>query len=37
LFHDEARSDIRPPERQVLRVIGVDHFLSVEAAPAASG
>ena len=35
LFHDEARRDIRPLERQVLRVIGVADFLSVKtAAPA---
>ena len=35
LFHDEARREIRPLERQVLRVIGVADFLSVKtAAPA---
>ena len=32
LFHDEARRDIRPLERQVLRVIGVADFLSVKTA-----
>jgi deazaflavin-dependent oxidoreductase (nitroreductase family) len=36
LFHDEARRDIRPLERQVLRVIGVADFLSLKAAPAAA-
>jgi deazaflavin-dependent oxidoreductase (nitroreductase family) len=30
LFHDEARRDIRPLERQVLRTIGVADFLSVK-------
>jgi hypothetical protein len=35
LFHDEARRDIRPLERQVLRVIGVADFLSAKTAPAA--
>jgi deazaflavin-dependent oxidoreductase (nitroreductase family) len=30
LFHDEARRGIRPPERQVLRAIGVADFLSVK-------
>jgi hypothetical protein len=30
LFHDEARRDIRPLERQVLRAIGVADFLSVK-------
>ena len=34
LFHDEARRDIRPLERQVLRVIGVADFLSLKTAPA---
>ena len=34
LFHDEARRDIRPLERQVLRVIGVADFLSLTTAPA---
>jgi deazaflavin-dependent oxidoreductase (nitroreductase family) len=36
LFHDEARRDIRPLERQVLRVIGVADFLSAKTAPAAA-
>jgi deazaflavin-dependent oxidoreductase (nitroreductase family) len=36
LFHDEARRDIRPLERQVLRVIGVADFLSLKVAPAAA-
>ena len=36
LFHDEARRDIRPLERQVLRVIGVADFLSLKTAPAAA-
>ena len=36
LFHDEARHDIRPLERQVLRVIGVADFLSLKTAPAAA-
>ena len=35
LVHDEARRDIRPLERQVLRVIGVADFLSLTIAPAA--
>jgi deazaflavin-dependent oxidoreductase (nitroreductase family) len=35
LFHDQARRDIRPLERQVLRVLGVADFLSLETAPAA--
>jgi deazaflavin-dependent oxidoreductase (nitroreductase family) len=35
LFHDEARRDIRPLERQVLRVIGVADFLSAKMAPSA--
>ena len=35
LFHDEARRDIRPVERQVLRVLGVADFLSLKTAPAA--
>jgi deazaflavin-dependent oxidoreductase (nitroreductase family) len=37
LFHDETRRDIRPLERQVLRVIGVADFLSLKTAPAAPG
>jgi deazaflavin-dependent oxidoreductase (nitroreductase family) len=36
LFHDETRRDIRPLERQVLRVIGVADFLSLKAAPGAA-
>jgi len=36
LFHDEARRDVRPLERQVLRVIGVADFLSLKTAPAAA-
>jgi deazaflavin-dependent oxidoreductase (nitroreductase family) len=35
LFHDETRRDIRPLERQVLRVISVADFLSLKVAPAA--
>jgi deazaflavin-dependent oxidoreductase (nitroreductase family) len=35
LFHDQARRDIRPVERQVLRVLGVADFLSLKTAPAA--
>ena len=34
LFHDEERRDIRPLERQVLRVLGVADFLSLKKAPA---
>jgi deazaflavin-dependent oxidoreductase (nitroreductase family) len=34
LFHDETRRNIRPLERQVLRVIGVADFLSLRTAPA---
>jgi deazaflavin-dependent oxidoreductase (nitroreductase family) len=37
LFHDEIRRDIRPLERQVLRIIGVADFLSLKTAPAAPG
>ena len=33
LFHDETRRDIRPLERQVLRVIRVADFLSLKVAP----
>jgi deazaflavin-dependent oxidoreductase (nitroreductase family) len=29
LFHDESRSGIRPPERQVLRALRVTDFLSL--------
>ena len=35
LFHDETRRDIRPLERQVLRIISVADFLSLEVGPAA--
>jgi deazaflavin-dependent oxidoreductase (nitroreductase family) len=35
LFHDESRRDIRPLERQVLRIISVADFLSLKVAPAA--
>jgi deazaflavin-dependent oxidoreductase (nitroreductase family) len=34
LFRDEARRDIRPLERQVLRVMGIGDFLSVKTVPA---
>ena len=34
LFHDEARRDIRPLERQLLRALGVADFLSLKEAPA---
>lgn len=33
LFHDEARRDIRPVERQVLRAIGVADFLALKTVP----
>ena len=36
LYRDETRHDIRPLERQVLRVIGVADFLSLTTEPAAS-
>lgn len=36
VFHDETRRDIRPLERQALRVLGVTDFLSLTTAPAAS-
>ncbi len=36
LYHDEARRDIRPLERQVLRAIGVADFLSLKTAAAAA-
>jgi deazaflavin-dependent oxidoreductase (nitroreductase family) len=36
LYYDESRRDIRPVERQVLRIIGVADFLSLETAPAAA-
>ena len=35
VFHDESRHNIRPVERQVLRVLGVADFLSLKRAPAA--
>ena len=40
LFHDQSRRDIRPLERQVLRILGVAEFLSLQtkaSAPAAPG
>ena len=37
LYRDETRHDIRPLERQVLRVIGVADFLSLTPALTASG
>jgi deazaflavin-dependent oxidoreductase (nitroreductase family) len=37
LYHDERRRGIRPVERQILRVLGVADFLSLERAPSASG
>jgi deazaflavin-dependent oxidoreductase (nitroreductase family) len=36
LYHDEARTGIRPLERQVLRAIRVADFLSLKKAPAAA-
>jgi deazaflavin-dependent oxidoreductase (nitroreductase family) len=36
LFHDETRRDIRPLERQVLRVIGVADFLALKTLPDAA-
>ena len=36
LFHDQSRRDIRPVERQVLRVLGVADFLSLKTAPPAA-
>jgi hypothetical protein len=35
LFHAETRRDIRPLERQVLRIISVADFLSLKVGPAA--
>jgi len=35
LFHDENRRQIRPLEREVLRVLGVTDFLSLTTAPTA--
>ena len=34
LYHDESRRDIRPLERQVLRIIGAADFLSLKTASA---
>jgi deazaflavin-dependent oxidoreductase (nitroreductase family) len=34
LYHDESRRDIRPVERQVLRLIGVADFLFLKTVPA---
>ncbi len=36
LFRDQSRQDIRPVERQVLRVLGVSEFLALKAAPQAA-
>lgn len=36
LYHDESLRDIRPLERQVLRIISVADFLSLKTAPAAA-
>ena len=36
LFHDDSRSGIRPPERQVLRILGVAGFLSLTPASAST-
>jgi deazaflavin-dependent oxidoreductase (nitroreductase family) len=36
LYYDESRSGIRPLERQILRIMGVADFLSLQTAPAAS-
>jgi deazaflavin-dependent oxidoreductase (nitroreductase family) len=33
VYHDEARSGIRPVERRVLRLLGVADFLSLETVP----
>ena len=33
LYRDEARRDIRPVERQALRLLGVADFLSLKAVP----
>ncbi len=33
LFRDESRHDIRPFERQVLRLLGVSEFLSLKTGP----
>lgn len=34
LYHHESRHDIRPVERQVLRIIGVADFLFLKNVPA---
>lgn len=36
VFHDETRRDIRPVERQALRLMRVADFLSLKVAPAPS-
>lgn len=36
LYHDQSRRDIRPLEREVLRIIRVADFLSLKIAPAAA-
>jgi hypothetical protein len=36
LFRDETRKNIRPLEREVLRIIGVADFLSLMTEPSAS-
>lgn len=36
LFRDESRHDIRPVERQVLKVLGISDFLSLKVAPPAA-
>jgi deazaflavin-dependent oxidoreductase (nitroreductase family) len=36
LYHDESRRGIRPLERQILRLLGVADFLSLQTVPAAS-
>jgi deazaflavin-dependent oxidoreductase (nitroreductase family) len=33
LFHDQSRSDIRPVQRQVLRILNVADFLSLTPTP----
>jgi deazaflavin-dependent oxidoreductase (nitroreductase family) len=35
LYHDEQRRGIRPFERQILRLLGVADFLTLQTAPAA--
>jgi deazaflavin-dependent oxidoreductase (nitroreductase family) len=34
VFHDESRREIRPLERQVLRILGVADFMSLKSVPA---